>query len=74
MYCARIYRTDSWSVLASGLRWALALASGGLLNTAPRALLDNTPLRLFLEQTLRLEGIGKAIEAGALHGVAVTAS
>lgn len=74
MYCGRIYRTDPWSVLSSGLRWGLSLASGGLLKVAPRALLDNGPLRGFLQRTLRLEGIRTAIDAGALRGVAVTAS
>jgi len=74
MYCARIYRTDAFTVLWSGLRWGLALASGGLLQTAPRALLDNTPLRNFLGRTLDLGGIDTAVERRALHGLAVTAS
>ena len=74
MYCARIYRTDALSVFGSALRWALALASGGWLQVAPKALLDNTPLRNFLNATLQLDGIARAIDNGALHGVAVTAS
>jgi NTE family protein len=74
MYCARIYRTHPWHVLTSALRWATALASGGLVPVAPRALLDNTPLRQFLESTLQLQGLDRAIREGALHGVAVTAS
>lgn len=74
MVCERIYRTDPWSVFTSAVRWAVALASGGLVPVAPKALLDNTPLRRFLEATLRLDGIARGIELGALHGVAVTAS
>lgn len=74
MFCGRIYRTDAWSVFSSALRWAVAMASGGWLNVAPRALLDNEPLRQFLVETLQLDGIQAAIEAGALRGVAVTAS
>lgn len=74
MHCDRIYRTDALTVLGSGLRWALGLGSGGLLNVAPRALLDNQPLRAFLQRTLQLEGIDTAIQSGALDGVAVTAS
>jgi len=74
MYCGRIYRTDALSVFSSGLRWGLSLASGGLLNIAPRALLDNRPLARFLAKTLQLEGIQESIDCGALRGVAVTAS
>jgi len=74
MYCARVYRTDALSVLKSGLRFAVTLLSGGLVRGNPRAFLDNTPLRRFLQDTLRLEGIQTALEQGALRAVAVTAS
>jgi len=74
MHCDRIYRTDGLTVLRSGLHWLATLLSGGLLRVQPRSLLDNRPLREFLERTLRLEGIGMAIGQGALRGVAVTAS
>ena len=74
MHCDRIYRTDAWSVLKSGLKFAGTLLSGGLIRTNPRALLDNTPLRHFLQQTLQLNGIKTALELDALRGVAVTAS
>jgi NTE family protein len=74
MYCARIYRTDGWSVLKSGIHWISTLMSGGLLKLQPRSLLDTQPLREFLQSTLQLEGIAKAIEQEALHGIAVTAS
>ncbi|KAA9132033.1 patatin-like phospholipase family protein [Marinihelvus fidelis] len=74
MHCARIYRTDALTVLGSGLRWAMGLGSGGLLNVAPKALLDNNPLRNFLQSTLQLEGVETAIDQGALDGVAITAS
>jgi len=74
MHCARVYRTDAPAVLKSAMRWALSLALGTGLVTQPRSLLDNEPLRRFLEQTLRLDGIAEAIDRGALRGVAVTAS
>jgi len=74
MYCARVYRTDAWTVFKSGMRFALTLFSAGLIKTDPRAFLDNTPLRQFLQKTLQLEGIQTALELGALRGVAVTAS
>lgn len=74
MYCARVYRTDAWCVMRSAMAWALSLAFGGRLVRHPRSLLDNRPLRDFLERTLKLEGIDSALQQGALQGAAVTAS
>ncbi len=74
MSCERIYHTDGWSVFKSGLHWVSTIVSGGLLNLQPRSLLDNEPLRKFLEATLQLQGIKTAIDQQALRGVAVTAS
>jgi NTE family protein len=74
MYCARVYRTDAWCVFKSGLAWALSLALGGRLVSNPRSLLDNRPLRHFLQKTLQLDGIDIAVERGALRGLAITAS
>jgi NTE family protein len=74
MYCERIYRTDGWTVFNSGLHWMSTMISGGLLRTQPKSLLDNEPLREFLNSTLRLDGIETAIRQEALRGVAVTAS
>ncbi|MFC1720538.1 patatin-like phospholipase family protein [Pseudomonadota bacterium] len=74
MVCSRIYRTDAWTVLKTGLQWAFSLALGGRLVTHPKALLDNQPLREFLGRTLRLEGIDEAIGQGALRGLSITAS
>lgn len=74
MHCDRIYRTDALTVFRAGLHWVATMLSGGLLHVQPRSLLDNGPLRDFLGETLRLEGIGTAIDRGALRGVSVTAS
>jgi len=74
MYCSRVYRTDAWTVLKNSARWAFSLALGGRFVSHPKSLLDSEPLRQFLGQTLRLEGIQTAIDQGALRGVSVTAS
>ncbi len=74
MHCGRVYRTDAWTVLKSGMRFAATLLSGGLIRTNPRAFLDNMPLRLFLQQELRLDGIQTALDQDALRAVAITAS
>ena len=74
MSCERVYKTDALTVFKSGMRFALTLLSGGLIKTNPRAFLDNTPLRYFLQSTLQLEGIQTALDEQALRAVAITAS
>ena len=74
MYCARIYRTDAWTVFKTACQWALSLMLGGKGIPHPRSLLDNRPLRGFLEENLKLEGIETAISGGHLRGLAITAS
>jgi len=64
MRCSRVYRTDFWSVLKSAVQWALSLSLGGNLVRSPKSLLDNEPLRGFLEETLQLEGLDTAINNG----------
>ena len=49
MRCERVYYTDAWTVFKSGMRFATTLLSAGLIKTNPRAFLDNTPLRQFLQ-------------------------
>lgn len=74
MFCSRVYRTDPAAVLGAGLHWAVSLASGGRLLANPKSLLDNSPLRRFLEKHLQLEGVAEALSRGALRGIAVTSS
>jgi NTE family protein len=74
MRCSRIYRTDPWTVLKTALHWALSLSMGGRLLANPRSLLDNNPLRQFLDKSLQTEGIDTAIGRGSLRGLTITAS
>lgn len=74
MSCSRIYRTDGWTVLHNSLRWLVSLILGGKLVSHPKSLLDNEPLRQFLQANLNLAGIKTAIDSGHLRGVAITAS
>jgi len=74
MFCERIYRTDGWTVLSSGLRWMISLTLGGRLISNPKSLLDNQSLRQFLQANLQLEGIQTAIDSGSLRALAITAS
>lgn len=70
----QIFRTDGLTIARSALHWLAALGTGGLGRHNPRSLLDNGPLRALLAEMVPCEKIQDAIEAGALHAVAVTAS
>jgi NTE family protein len=74
----QVYRADSLGVLRSGARWLSLLSFGWLLNkwraAPPNSLLDNTPLVGLLHRLLDLPRLDAALESGALHALAVTAS
>jgi NTE family protein len=72
--CNKIFYTDAWTALKSGLRWTTAFATASLGTSAPRALLDNSPQRTFIESHIRLARVQHAIDTGALRALAVTAS
>lgn len=71
-----IYRTDALGVLANSLRWIfgliLSVLGSNWLNRV--SLLDNSPMRTFLERTLPCELIQRHIDDGLVHAVSVTAS
>ena len=69
----RVYRTDLRTVLGDSLRWVSGLA-GGLDRAGVRSILNNQPLRELLEGELDFDAVQRAIEAGALRGLAVTAA
>ena len=73
--CSTIYRTDAWTILATGLRWMVSFSPivSGLVSQ-PRSLLDNRPLYQFLSRELLFDRIQHCIDNGSLRGVAVTAS
>jgi NTE family protein len=71
---ADVYRADPVGIGVSGARWLSTLAFGWLTRRSPRSLLDNTPLRRLLEQTLDFSRIEQAIAHRALHSVSITCS
>jgi NTE family protein len=73
-HCGQVYRCDTWHVVRSSLHWLAALTLGGLGPSNPRSLLDNAPLRDLLDYYIRFNDIGRAIDAGVLDAVAITAS
>jgi NTE family protein len=73
---ADIYRADAIGVLSNSLRWVfgllLSVLGSNRLNQV--SLLDNSPLRTFLERSLPCELIQRHIDDGLVHAVSVTAS
>jgi len=74
MHAGDVYRADFPGVVRCSARWIAGLMLGGYGGKNPAALLDNSPLRGLLEKHLDFGGIRRAIDAGALSAVAVTAS
>ena len=70
----QVYRADPAGIGISGARWLSTLALGWLTRRAPRSLLDNSPLRRLLSDSLDFNRIGRAIESGALHSISITCS
>lgn len=74
----QVYRADSLGVLRSGARWLSILSFGWLLRkwraNPPNSLLNNTPLVSLLHRMLDLPRLDEALNSGALHALAVSAS
>lgn len=70
----KVYRADPLSMGISAARWISTLAVGWLTRQSPRSLLDNSPLRQLLSDSLDFSRIEKAIERGTLHSVSITCS
>ncbi|HQD81876.1 MAG TPA: patatin-like phospholipase family protein [Quisquiliibacterium sp.] len=69
-----VYRVDVPGALSNALHWVLALGFGWLVRTRPRSLFDNTPLNGLLSRLIDPACLSRAIDSGALHAFAVTAS
>jgi len=70
----RVFRTDAWTAMKSGLRWGVTFGTAGLVRGQPKSVLDNSPLREMLESHIRFARIQQAIDNGVLRAVSVTAS
>lgn len=70
----KVYRTETTVMLKSIFQWLLTVSSGGVLVKNPKSLLDNSPLRQLLEDTINLDGIKNNIDKGNLDAFAITAA
>ena len=71
---SQVFRTDTASMLRSGLHWFLAMMSGGWLLPPPKSLFDNSPLRELLRIHFDFAGVRRALEAGQLDALAIAAA
>lgn len=70
-----VFRTDPFTLASIAVRWAVKLGTGGT-RLAPRArsLVDTSPLRAFLEDTIDMRGIEQNVEEGRIRAAAITAT
>lgn len=69
-----VYRSDVLGIGRTGAHWIGALLAGWFVRSAPRSLFDNAPLAELLGRTLDFGAIDRAIAAGALRALCITAS
>jgi NTE family protein len=67
----QVFHVDPVHMLRAGMHWILALASGGLVLTPPKSMLDNSPLRQLLGVHIDFAGIRRSIARGHLRAIAL---
>jgi NTE family protein len=70
----QVFRSDTPSMMRSGLHWLLAMMSGGWLLPPPKSLFDNSPLRELLALQFDFAHVRRSIEAGYLDALAMSAA
>ncbi|MGH8179618.1 MAG: patatin-like phospholipase family protein, partial [Steroidobacteraceae bacterium] len=70
----QVFHVDPVHMLRSGTHWLLALLSGGLVLSPPKALLDNSPLRQLLATHVDCTSIHRSVSRGHLLGFALCAT
>jgi NTE family protein len=73
-HTGQVFHVDPLHMLRAAIHWALALLSGGLVLSSPKALLDNTPLRELLGENVDCAGIRRSIARGHLRSFALCAT
>jgi NTE family protein len=70
----QVYRSDAAGIAKTGAHWLGALMAAWIVRSAPKSLLDNAPLAAMLRRNLDLGDIDRALDAGALRALCITAS
>jgi NTE family protein len=71
---SQVFHVDATHMLRAGAHWVLSLLSGGLVLAPPRSILDNTPLRVLLNEHVDCAGIRRSIARGHLRAFALCAT
>jgi NTE family protein len=74
LHAEDVYRADPWDVAVSGGRWLAALSAGWLFGSAPRGLLDNSPLERLLAEQLDFGHLEKVVASQSLRALSLTCS
>ena len=78
LHTEQIYRSDSIGILRTGASWLTMMSVGWMISrwrrVAPRSLLDNAPLRDFLDEMIPLGRLSEVMEQGHLNALAISAS
>lgn len=69
-----VVRTDAKTTAKIGAKWIWSFASGGMGQSQPKSVLDNTPLRSLIENHINLARMRQCIQTGHLRALGVTAS
>lgn len=70
-----VFRSDPFTLSSTALRWGYTLLSGGArVGPRARSLVDTSPLRSFLERSMKLGGIDDNIRRGRLRAAAISAT
>jgi len=70
----QVFRADTVSMLRSGTKWFLAVATAGWLRSPPKSLFDNQPLRELLAANFDFHGITRSLDSGHLQALAIAAA
>ncbi len=69
----QVFKTGWFSLLGGPMKVAFSLLNNGVGKSKPLGLLDNSPLRDFLQSVIPFQNIQKKIDAGILEALSVTA-
>ncbi|UXY14263.1 patatin-like phospholipase family protein [Chitiniphilus purpureus] len=70
----QVYRATLPALFGRAAHWVASLLLGGLGRRNPRSFLDNRPLAGLLQRLIDFDGIARAIAAGELRALTITAS
>ncbi|MGI9292228.1 MAG: patatin-like phospholipase family protein [Gammaproteobacteria bacterium] len=68
----QVFKADNLTMIRNGMHWAFAVLTGGMGQSNPLSLLDNSPLRELLSRRVSFKAIEKAIRQGYVDSLSVT--